>query len=279
MARFGRNYLLEIETRDGMILKIEPPVSISFTINRSVNSSLNQMNMKIHNLAPDTRDRIFQDRINPGVYKSVILRAGYDNLTTIFRGNLLQAYSQREGRVDVVTSIVAQDGGRDYVTSYSSVSLREGTSWNDAVNELTKDFTRIRNGQIDLGDGVFRRPVVLEGNTFQLIKKYTEGQVFIDLETLNVLRQNGVLVGDVPLLSSSTGLIGTPIRQDSKLFVKTIFFPNIIVGQIVDIRSRIQRQFNGQYKVLGLKHTATISEAISGQAETVLECSVSGLLP
>ena len=260
--KLGRNYRLTIETDEGETIIISNPTTMQFTVKRSTMASLNSAQISIYNLAPATRDKIFQDRFNPKKYTKVILQAGYESLSTVFIGNLFEANSKREGS-DVITNIDARDGGFDTVGTITNKAI-QGGNVKDVIKSLARDFEKVNVGEIGDVEGEFRRQVILNGNTFSLIKKYSEGNAFIDFETLNVLKDDEAIVGSLPLLTSESGLISVS-RDDSYLTVKTLFEPKIIMGQLLEISSDVAPVFDGQYKVIGLTHQGVISGSVGGE--------------
>lgn len=275
--RFGRRYQLTIQTNDGNDVIITQPITLQFNVERSTLGTMNSAQFQIYNLAPKTRDRIFQDRFNPKEYKRIILQAGYENLSTIFRGNIWQAKSVRQGP-DIITYIEARDGAFDANGTITNKTVGPGQSAADIVKELAADFQNVKPGNLAGAQGAYQRPVVLNGNTFQLIQKYAGGQVFIDLEELQVLQPNQVVEGVLPLINSDTGLLETPQREDAYLRIETIFRPEIVVGQLLQIQSSVNPRYDGQYKVIGLRHNGTISEAISGDARSTFDLLVGSQL-
>ena len=89
----------------------------------------------------------------------------------MFIGNIFMANSFRKG-TEVITTIDARDGGFDSSNSFTSKTLEAGTSKEDLIDSLISDFSRVKKGKVNV-DGELRRPVVIDGNTFQLMKKYT----------------------------------------------------------------------------------------------------------
>lgn len=263
--KFQRRFKLLIETNSGNTVVIEPPISIDFTVTRSIMGSLNSMQLRIYNLSKDKRSDIFQDRFNPRNYKKIALSAGYEELSPIFIGNIFQATSSRQG-TEIVTEIDARDGGFDSSNTISNKTLAEGTTFEEFFKSLIGDFSNLEIGKINAVNKRFRRPIVVDGNTFQIIKKYSEGNVFIDLETVNIMQENDVIEGVVPLITSSTGLLGTPKRTGAYIEIETIFEPRIIMAQILEIKSDVQPQYDGQYKVIGVSHQGAISEGVGGVA-------------
>ena len=263
--KFNRNYRLTIDLNDGgQAIVIDPPFTIDFSIQRTAMSQLNHMNLTIFNLAEKTRQRIFQDRYRIGNYKSVILEAGYgDSLSTLYKGSIFEAHSELVG-TDIRTNINSRDGFLDIASAQSNKTFEAGTTLRDLVGGLTDDFANIDRGAIGGDDYVFQRPVTVEGNTYDNLKTYTRNNVFVDLQRINVLNENQVTDDPVFLINADTGLLETPRREESFLTLTTLFEPRINMGQEVKLESAITPVYNGAYKVIGVSHMGTISEAVGG---------------
>ena len=269
-------YRLTVQTKDtSKAIVIQNPLTIDVEINRSIFSNVNQATFTIYNLHPTTRDLIFQDTYNPTVYKKVIFEAGYKDIgfTTIFIGNMFNAYSFRQDQRDIVTQIYALDGGLDANTTNINETLKEGTSIEEVNNTLINKFSHLKRGLMTKNDmPPSKRALVMSGNVYQLLKKYNrEKEVWIDLEKVNITNANDVCVGYVPLITDTSGLLGTPRRRDTFLSVEMVFEPRIIVSQIIELNSKISPVFNGQYKVSGLKHRGTFSDGAPSKVTTTLE--------
>jgi hypothetical protein len=260
------------------VLTLTSPLTAVFTISRGVMSSLNSMTLDIYGLKRATRDKIFQDRFNPKNYKRIIFSIANDgvNFTDVFIGNIFTAYSERQGDVPV-TKITARDGGFDIVNAQVNKTLTGGT-FKEVVQEIIDGFPNVKTGKIGSLDGEFRRPIVLSGNSYDLIKKYTQDRVYIDLEQINILDDNEAIAGLVPLITSSSGLLKTPMRRDAYLSIETILKPDIILSQIIEIESSIAPQFDGQYKVMGITHSGTISEAVEARCQSQFDLLVGSQL-
>lgn len=264
MTKNNRRYRITIRMVDGPVIVITPPLTIQFHVERSISSSLNTMLLVIYNLGEVLRNEIFQDPFITLQNNIVILEAGYgDNLSVIFQGYIRQAYSARQGS-NILTTIHAMDGGFDVGNVLTSKTLESGVTLQQVITNLIGDFPNLNQGVIGDFPGEFKRPVVLDGNTFDLLRRYTNNQVFIDLEKVNVLQNDEAVVGDVPVLSSATGLLESPQRADANLNVTSLFEPRIIMAQVIDLQSEILKIYNGQYKVIGMVHSGIISEAVGG---------------
>lgn len=273
MARnkFQRTFTLFVQINDAIIeseidfLEIKDPFTVQFSINRNIMSSLNTMQMQVFNLSRRQRSQIFKDRFSKK-YRRIIFKAGYGQQSVCFQGDIFSAFSERRGS-DIVTMIECRDGGFSNQTDQISKTFNKDISKEEILNELIGTMKTLTKGVISPDDEVKKRATVLDGGSVYLINKETNG-FFIDLEKVNILKDNEVIKGAVPLINTKTGLLGTPKRQDSYITVDTIFEPQVKVGQAVQIESGVQPEFTGQYKVIGVQHTGVISQGMSGSCKS-----------
>ena len=276
-AKKQRQYRLTVQTVDekgnpteGAIV-IEGKFTINFSINRTLFADVNAMDIDIYNLAPDTYNQLFFDYFNPK-YRTVILEAGYQGMemSIIFVGNVWNCYTSRQGS-DVITKMHAITGLKDL--SPQTDATLSNISRNQIIQHAASDMGL--NVKIYSGEDIkFNRPVTMTGNSFAIIQKYCGGNAHIDNNEIMVLDTYDAIEGEVPLINDESGLLGVPEHEDALLRVKMIFEPRIIIGQIIEIQSRIAPMFNGQYKLYGIKHEGTISESVAGESTTTLEMLV-----
>ena len=262
---------------------VEYPITCKFTVTRGTFSQSNSATIQLYNLAPSTRNQIFQDQwtnaIDKSKWKYVHLEAGWGNtVSLIFRGRIMQAYSYKSGgQTDVITEIqaVALDIF-DYPTSHTFAA---GTSFRDALKTIASDMPNVAVGNIGAFEGTFQSPTTFDGLAMEEISKHTGGHAFVDNGLLNVLMDNEVIDVPVPVISDDTVLLETPMRRDANLEVKTLFLPDLIAGQLVEVKSSVQTQFNGQYKLVGFTHDCLISPTQAGSRTTQLVLWIGPLLP
>ena len=260
---------------------VEYPITCKFTVTRGTFSQSNSATIQLYNLAPSTRNQIFQDQLNldPNKMKYVHLEAGWGNtVSLIFRGRIMQAYSHKAGgQTDIITEIqaVALDIF-DYPTSHTFAA---GTSFRDALKTIASDMPNVAVGNIGAFEGTFQSPTTFDGLAMEEISKHTGGHAFVDNGLLNVLMDNEVIDVPVPVISDDTVLLETPMRRDANLEVKTLFLPDLIAGQLVEVKSSVQTQFNGQYKLVGFTHDCLISPTQAGSRTTQLVLWIGPLLP
>jgi hypothetical protein len=277
MSKFGRNYKILVQVATDEVVTVKMPTTINFTVSRNVMSSANSLSLSIYNLAEKTRSKLFKDRYDTLNYKQIIFLAGYgDQLTEIFRGNIFECHSERQGS-DIITRLEAKDGGLDVVNTFSSKSFSANTSKEDLINNLIADFKVVKKGIFGALSGENKRGKSLLGNTYGIIRRETNELVYIDLEKINILKNNEVIIGDMPKITSSNGLLAVPQRQNTYLQADLMFEPRLKLSQLIDIESSIQKQFNGQFKIIGISHSGTISKAVCGQCKTGVQLLIGGL--
>lgn len=281
MNKFGRKFKLTIDKNDGSggQIIIQNPFTIEFTIERSANASMNEMQIVIYNLNKQSRNVIRQDEFFAGSGNTIKLEAGYGQLSTIFKGNIIWAYNGRQGP-DVTTTVHAMDGADDVRNTQYSQTLAAGTTSRDLFTKICGAFPKLTLGAIGSYTDVFNTSVTVDDNAWNALKTYTKAAPFIDKGQIFLIQgtdylipggnpsqsksQNTIGAGAIPIISPETGLLETPMRRDSYIDVTTMFEPRITVGQLAQLQSDIEPYYNGQYKVVGVNHSGIISDAIGG---------------
>ena len=273
MRKFGRSYYLSVETQSGDTLAIEPPFTIEFDITRNTLSSANVCSIRIYNLSAKHRNQILHNRYDTFTYRQVQLKAGYGlNLPVIFQGNITQAWSVREGS-DYITAIECFDGGFGIANGMTNQAYPATTTQLSIIESLIAGgLPHTAAGTIgETYTGVLKRGASFSGNTMSLLKDIAGNGVFIDGEKVHALGDNECLLGPIETIDSSSGLLGTPVREESMLTFDMIFEPRVASGQIVYLNSSTAAAgVNNYYKVVSIKHKGLISGAVCGDAVTTL---------
>lgn len=273
MRKWTRNYFLTVQTDEKALdyIDITMPLTISFRIKRSVNSSANTASITVLNLAENTRRKVFLDSYKTMYYKGIELRAGYGNeketLPLIFKGNIQKAFSKRNG-TNYETTIDALDGGFAYVNARSSRQFAAGTTDKQALKELAADLPHIELGKIGNFNLTSPRGNTVDGSTLDYFSTFSEKNFFIDLEKINCLLPSEGFEGNIKVINADVGLLGTPLREEAFLTFEMIFEPRLQIGQFIDIQSKTETIYNGTYKVIGIEHSGTISDSQSGTCKT-----------
>lgn len=265
-------YIEDIIDR-GNVIVVENPLTIKFHVKRNMFASANTADFSIYNLAGQRRDRIYQDiyALTDDERRGIIFDVGYSDsqLSTAFAGTVLKAYSTREGS-NIVTKIHALDGAVNTKTSFLNKTFI-GQTLTNLLTGIACAINGLTIGAINSPSTMFERPVVLSGPAWEYMQEYSGKTAYIDNQKIYVIQENDAIEGYVPILTDDTGLLGVPERQGSTISVNCMFEPRIIVGQIIQLNSRLAPLFDGQYKVIGVEHSGTISDTSQSQATTRLD--------
>lgn len=269
-VKFGRSYVLEIETQNGEILTIKPPFTVEFDITRNTLTSANVCSIRIYNISKNNQNQIRKDVTDTWDVRTITFSAGYGaNLPVVFSGNISQAWSVREG-VNFITQIESFDGGFAFATGQTNITFPAGTAFQTIIQTLAASLPDLTVGAIGSFPGNLSRGNAYVGNTIDILRQLTGGAVFIDNGKVNILNDSDVLAGELLIINASSGLLGTPIREQTIINFDMLFEPRLTVGQMVQLQSttaanNIQNQV---YKIISLKHRGMISNAVCGDAIT-----------
>lgn len=271
--KFGRNYSLSIGTQDPAVsVLVALPFTMEFDINRTYFSSANTASIRVYNLSERNRNLVRKDVYTTDIYRSIELKAGYGtNLPVILKGNITQAWSVREG-TDFITEVNAFDAGFAFVNGITNSEFPEGTDQKTIINTLIKSLKNFNVSTGAIGDytGATKRGTAYSGNTTEVLKEITGGGFFIDNGIAHCLRDDEVLSDLALVINSQSGLLGTPILEETLVRLTILFEPAVKVGQLVKVESLTEKRFNGFYKVTGVHHKGLISQSVAGSATTEL---------
>ena len=270
--KFGRSYSLTAGTLAGGTLLIQPPFTVEFDITRNILTSANVCQIRIYNLSLDHRNALRFNIFDSGDFRPIIFNAGYgSNLPTIFSGNITQAWSVREG-VDFVTTIECFDGGYAFANATTNQSFPSGTPQQVVIETLVQSLGNfnVSPGAVGNYPGSISRGNTYSGNTAQVLSELTGNGFFIDNGRANCLGNSECVSGGIPLINAQSGLLGTPVREQTNLSFDMIFEPGAKAGQLIQLESLTESSFNGFYKITSVKHRGMISEAVCGDAITTL---------
>lgn len=282
--KFGRNYRITIDPKDGgPVIIVTLPFTIKFWVQRNTYSDLNNLTIDIYNLSEANRNRIFQDRYDIGVVQSdgsfvgrqIKFEAGYSTLYQIYEGTIFQASSAREN-TEIVTRISALSGNFDVATTQTYQTISGSQTMGQVFEALIGEFPSLEVGAIGDFPITRPRPWVINGNVYEWLKQTSGQGVFIDNNKVFVLKPTEVLAGEIVAINDASGLLETPRRDDGFLSVTTLLEAGINVGQRIAISSSVQKVYNGNYKVAGIQHQGTISEAENGTCRSVFSLIAAG---
>jgi hypothetical protein len=270
---------------------IRSPMTVEFSIDRHTWASASTADFRIYNLSEETRGLIFRDRFEfwdplkwdpnkpasdnnrPG---NVQFYAGYEGdgqtLPMIFNGQLFYGHSTRRGP-EYVTELECQDFAIFQYATSSALTLKAGVNKNEVIQALYKDLA-VRNGVIGPGFNTPNgnsRGLVLQGDTIKLLTDISEGKFFADLGIPIAIKDNEVLDNPaIQVITSKTGLINIPTKTNYQVIATMLFTPELMVGQYIRVDTGMRGGYDGEYKVIGIKHSGVISGTHDSQTITTV---------
>jgi hypothetical protein len=273
--KWGRYYEIRIKTPEGELITIKPPITFIMEVSRDMRAQVNNASLTLYNLAPETRNRIYKDLYTFTIRWQISIVAGYGQteLYELFRGNIEEAYSLKQG-TEWITTIKAYDGSWQIHNGFVNETMTKDVTLKESLKRIIHTMPDMLTGVLGSpSEGENKRGNVVVGNSYDVMQELTDKQTFIDGEAVYVMSEEEVLKGDAFVLESDLNFT-TPKRRDTYLELDTLFSPEIRVGHIAEVRS-LEKRYDGQYKVYGIKHAATFSEAIRGDAITTVSLNVS----
>jgi hypothetical protein len=285
---------MQVELSDGAsFITIEPPFTLEFEVKKNTLASLNSGNFVIYNLNAANRNQIFMDRYDTSLkdsrgnfyFRSVQFKAGYKNsdytmLPMIFNGDLRSAYSYREGpNYRTELGCFEMSAARTKAKINTTLPASKAKKTEDILKEIVKSFApyNIKKSVIDtFAKQVSQRGVTLFGSPIDILNELVKNKFYFDDDTILILEDDAVIPGEISLITSDSGLLGTPKRSKGLIEFDMLFEPRLRVSQLVELKSRTEPAFNGQYKLVGLEHRGTISENVCGDAVTSVTLTTEG---
>lgn len=279
MAKFNRKFSLSVQTntidpKTGLrtIVTIENPFTLEFDIVRNILGSANTCTLRIFNLSAVNRNQLRKNVYDYGVNRSLVLRAGYEsNLPIAFSGNVMQCWSVREDN-NFITQIECLDGGFAFVNGTTNTPFPAGTPMETILSSLVESLPGASKGAIGSYPGTLSRGNSYSGNTADLLVELTGGGFFIDNGKANCLNdEECIATQSIYLINSASGLLGTPLLENNIVHFDMLFEPQLQIGTQIQLETTTgPNQLNGFFKVIGVKHRGTISDAVCGNAITTV---------
>lgn len=261
--------LLVQQRKNNLFVEIKNPFTVTFDIKKNNFTGPNMLTLKVFNLGQETRESIRKDQLfHIDKRQDIIFNAGMNgNAPMIFNGTVLSCTTGKEGN-NIVTNIVATDHAESRA-SVSKRSYKAGTPYSVIVDELITDLAinGVGKGYVATIPGVTKRGYSIFKKTTEALAEITKGQFFIENRVANVVRRGGSIPANTRKITADQ-IIGSPSSQNSQIFLETLFFPAVVMGQMLEIESRVNPQYNGVAKVFMINHKGTISGGVRTSVTT-----------
>lgn len=223
---------------------------IKFSTKHSDSQSPNTADIRVYNVAEETALSMLINLSPPSGISTatpgrVVLQAGYQaNFGVIFQGNIKQIILGRESATDTFVDIIAGDGHLAY--NYAIVNQTIAAS-----GDMSAQLTACVNSTSKYGVGLgyvgdmssinsvkLPRGKVMYGNAKNYLRAISQssGQTWsIQGEQITFVPKAAYRPGTAVVLTSKTGLIGTPQQTNEGVNVKCLLNPNIQIGGRINI--------------------------------------------
>lgn len=260
MLLLNRSIIVTILSSAGSIEITD--LRISFVVKKTLDSSKNEMVLKIYNLNKDTRSRLEEDDVQ------IVLQAGYADIPEIlFVGDITSAIHPRQG-ADIISTMECGDGNKALKSTFVSESFAPGTTVKDIVNKLGKSFSLPVKELPEGLEDQFANGTSLIGlakdSLDQLAKSFNFDWSIQDNE-VQIIRKQDTTIDEEVVLTSTTGLIGIPEKlvsninklpndpNNKSIGIKAVSLlqPKLLPGRKTKIESKL---LTGSYKVENVTH-------------------------
>lgn len=232
------------------------PLRIKFDINKNSVGSSNKSKIDIFNLSQESRNKI-------NVGWVIRLQAGYKGLMdTIFFGNVAPNGMKSERKeADIITTLECGDGESAIVMTRLDKSYPAGTVLTQilsdigiAMNTVTASNSQQVNAGIVLGipNIVFQRGFTASGSCRDLLDKLCLPNGLrwsVQNGNLNIIPINSTNGQSAIVVSSNTGMIGTPSKNQGYFEFTSLLNPKLTPGAVVQMDSE-NTALNGFYKIV-----------------------------
>lgn len=235
-----------------------------FKVEKTDDAKPNTAEITILNLSSTSRAKLTKRGVR------VVLSAGYEGegLQLVFGGDEHSTFHEHK-RPEWVTTMICADGGRAFAYARSDRSFPSGSSKADVVAALVKDMG-VGEGniaqKISKFIGAFKKGFATSGNAAEQLDKMVRGQGLgwsIQNGQVEILGPGETLELQVPLISSATGMVGSPslsvaedLKKPATLKVRTLLRPDLRPGVRFVVASE---SVAGAYKAKRVVHTGDTS--------------------
>lgn len=235
-----RKCTLLVSDRSGEGLDLSQ-LRIKFNVKRSDTQTPNIAEIRVYNLEDATARRIQKE------FSKVVLQAGYEqNFGVIFQGNVKQVLRGRENGTDTYIDIIAGDGDLSYNFAIVNATLASGAGQTEQVNAAIGAMTK--TGGTTAGTvGEMPASKLPRGKAmYGMARDYLRQSAETSNKTWSIqdgkvqfVSVTSYLPGEAVLLTSKTGMIGTPTQTNEGILVNCLLNPKLKVGGRVKLDNEV----------------------------------------
>jgi hypothetical protein len=249
--QYGRTLTLLLSNKQGQALDLSA-LRIKFKVKKTGVMTPNAADIIVYNVKPETQNLIQKE------FTTVILQAGYvGNYGLIFKGNLKQLITGRESATDTFINLNCGDADQAYNFATINQTIKKGVT---PTAQLNAGYTSMSSMGVTKGffgnlpGKALPRAKVIYGNARDHLKKLADTYGFawsIQDGALVFLSQGQYLPSQAVVITSKTGMIGTPQQTTEGIDVKCLLNPNIKVHGRIQLNNASIAQMKIDFFVPG----------------------------
>ena len=269
--QYLRQYSLQVYSDNDLVLDLSK-LRFAFAIRRGDTQSPNSADVRIYNVSDNTAGTIAGVSPSPE-FTRIVIQAGYDgNSGVIFDGQIKQVRHGRESGVDTYLDISAADGDRAYNYSVAALSLAAGSTPKDHVTAVLQAMVQdgVVGGYIpnDLPGHPLPRGKVIYGMARDELRNISKNSIsnwsIQDGKLTLVPLTSYIEQGDIPVITSATGMVGLPEQTQNGIKVRMLLNPMVRIGQAIMLNnaSILQYRYNLGISKSALQDNVSAANAI-----------------
>lgn len=266
VRQFIRQYSLQVYSDGGVVLDLSQ-LRFAFMVRRGDWQTPNSADIRVYNVSDETAGRV-QSLTPKPEFNRVVINAGYDgNVGTIFDGQIKQVRRGRESQVDTFLDITGADGDSAYNFSMLAMSLAAGE--NTPANSVEQIVARMGKYSVsqgykpDFSTNPLPRGKVMYGMARDELRKVglnTQTSWSIQDGKLTFVPLTSYIEqGDIPVLTSATGMIGLPEQTQNGIRIKVLLNADLKIGQAVKLDNASIQQY---------RYSLAFNEQVSNQTNS-----------
>lgn len=257
-----RTVILTVVPASGQGKKITD-LRITFKASKNDESKPNTMDIEVYNLSEQNRALLESKNAQ------IVLEAGYDGKAgVIFKGNITRAYHEKEGG-DIISKLEVADGGHRYRNARIEKGIPPGAKTSQVLDELIKSMGLVKGAVVGVPNSQYANGISLSGLSKDRLDDICrkEGlQWSIQDGAIQIIPETQATNDSAILVSSNSGLIGSPSRTKEGIEFKMLLNTNLRPGRRVKIEGRFLK---GDYKITQVEHSGD-----SHEGEFISDCKV-----
>lgn len=237
MSRQFKRYCELVVSPEFGDTRVIKDLRFSFEITKSIIGYPNMCMLSIYNPNEDTIYSLSKK------FTEISFNAGYEgNVRLLFKGQIRNVLNSRRG-VDTILTIYAGDGEQDWQNSIFNKTFSESVSISSVIKDVISSFKNISEGSI-LGlpsEADKIRGQTLSGSSKDILNQFAKEYGFSwsiqDGEMVVVPDNEALDIDEAVVISSSTGMIGSPTITEIGANVTCLLNPELMPNKAFVITS------------------------------------------